>query len=114
MKVAVYGTLKHGHGNHACLEGAHFVGTDYIRGQLYDLGPYPAAKRSADPNTLISVEVYEINDTILKRLDRLEGVPVLYTRESVFTERKGDRVFAYFFARNIPDRMKIGTTWPAK
>lgn len=42
-RVAVYGTLKHGHRNHHWLNGADMLGQDRLTGiTLYDLGPYPA------------------------------------------------------------------------
>ncbi len=44
-RVAVYGTLKHGHRNHHWLNGADMLGQDRLTGiTLYDLGPYPGAK----------------------------------------------------------------------
>ena len=70
-RVAVYGTLKHGHRNHHWLNGADMLGQDRIMGiTLYDLGPYPGAKLT--PSTGVKVEVYAINAEQLARLDELE------------------------------------------
>ena len=71
-RVAVYGTLKHGHRNHHWLNGADMLGQDRLTGiTLYDLGPYPGAKLT--PSTGVAVEVYAINAEQLARLDQLEG-----------------------------------------
>ena len=70
-RVAVYGTLKHGHRNHHWLNGADMLGQDRLTGiTLYDLGPYPGAKLT--PSTGVTVEVYAINAEQLARLDELE------------------------------------------
>ncbi|MDK9689010.1 gamma-glutamylcyclotransferase family protein [Halomonas sp. LC1] len=70
-RVAVYGTLKHGHRNHHWLNGADMLGQDRLTGiTLYDLGPYPGAKLT--PSTGVKVEVYAINAEQLARLDELE------------------------------------------
>lgn len=70
-RVAVYGTLKHGHRNHHWLNGADMLGQDRLTGiTLYDLGPYPGAKLT--PSTGVMVEVYAINAEQLARLDELE------------------------------------------
>ena len=70
-RVAVYGTLKHGHRNHYWLNGANMLGQDRLTGiTLYDLDPYPGAKLT--PSTGVMVEVYAINAEQLARLDELE------------------------------------------
>ena len=70
-RVAVYGTLKHGHRNHHWLNGADMLGQDRLTEiTLYDLGPYPGAKLT--PSTGVTVEVYAINAEQLARLDELE------------------------------------------
>ena len=71
LRVAVYGTLKHGHRNHHWLGGALLLGQDRLTEiTLYDLGPYPGAKRT--PSTGVAVEAYVINAKQLARLDELE------------------------------------------
>ena len=70
-RVAVYGTLKHGHRNHHWLGGADMLGQDCLTAiTLYDLGPYPGAKLM--PSTGVVVEVYAIDAERLARLDALE------------------------------------------
>ncbi len=71
-RVAVYGTLKQGQCNHFVLEGQSFIGHSELSTiTLYDLGPYPAAKPELSDGVV--VEVYEVDDRTLSRLDQLEG-----------------------------------------
>lgn len=90
MLVAVYGTLKRGYGNHRLLSEATFIDTDVVMD--FDLafsgsvGSFPVAMRTDDGSKVV-VEVFDIgdDDSILRRLDSLEGVPWMYTREEVVT-----------------------------
>ncbi|MCL7930587.1 gamma-glutamylcyclotransferase family protein [Halomonas llamarensis] len=70
-RVAVYGTLKRGYRNHYWLEGAALLGQDRLSTiTLYDLGPYPGAKKEASHGAVI--EVYAITPEQLALLDQLE------------------------------------------
>jgi gamma-glutamylcyclotransferase (GGCT)/AIG2-like uncharacterized protein YtfP len=92
-KVAVYGTLKHGHCNHDLLIECKLVGALWIEGYtMHSLGAYPAVTREnylvnfEGPTPDIWCEVYEVSDDITQiRLDRLEGYPHLYQKEVVNT-----------------------------
>jgi gamma-glutamylcyclotransferase (GGCT)/AIG2-like uncharacterized protein YtfP len=81
--VFVYGTLMYGFGNNRMLQGdgAEFLGEDTTRPEFHmvDLGPFPGILRGGQ--TEITGEIYRVNDATLCRLDRLEGVPTLYTRQ---------------------------------
>lgn len=69
--VAVYGTLKRGLRNHHWLDGAEFLGSDrLVSVTLYDLGPYPGAKR--EPSRGVEIEVFRVDARLLSDLDRLE------------------------------------------
>lgn len=88
--VAVYGTLKRGYSNHRLLARARFLGTDHLRSVvLFDLGPYPGALER--PSQGVLVEVYEVDNSGLERLDELEGYNAkapeagLYTRKPLGT-----------------------------
>lgn len=74
MKVAVYGTLKQGNGNHRLLTGATLLGSDVLRNnwRMYHLGGFPGVKYVPDMGD-IHVEVYEVDEATFERLDRLEG-----------------------------------------
>jgi len=94
--VAVYGTLKHGHCNHPILKDCKLIGVVRIQGfDLYDLGAYPTAISTCDPEATIHCEIYEIlNGDVAYRLDTLEGYPRHYDRKKVNTEH-GD-VWVYY------------------
>lgn len=88
IRVFVYGTLKKGHGNHRCLEGAVFEGKAETRPnewKMVSLGAFPAIipieMGAASP---IKGETYLVDETILARLDRLEGYPGFYNRSNIF------------------------------
>lgn len=81
--VFVYGTLKRGQPNHHQLAGSHFCGEAELPGlALYDLGPFPMAIASGDPSHCLQGELYAVHDTQLAALDRFEGAPRLYQRQS--------------------------------
>jgi gamma-glutamylcyclotransferase (GGCT)/AIG2-like uncharacterized protein YtfP len=93
MQLAVYGTLKSGYSNHYILKDCRYVGAAWVDNfALLDEGYYPAAFRFAGRKVM--VEVYEVDDLVLARTDRLEGVDRgYYTRETVKT--KYGEVFMY-------------------
>ncbi len=83
--VAVYGTLKRGHGNHrAYLEDSKFVGKGRTKDR-YPLVinglPYLIEKKGKGHQ--VEVEVYKVDDDTLSRLDALEGHPTWYRRKQI-------------------------------
>lgn len=93
-RVFVYGTLKAEHSNHHYVAAAEALGADTTRDECYDLfcnGGYPAmAERHHDElSRQIHGEVYMADRETLERMDRLEGVPSLYQRTVIHTERNG-------------------------
>jgi gamma-glutamylcyclotransferase (GGCT)/AIG2-like uncharacterized protein YtfP len=86
MLVAVYGTLKQGHGNHAHFLNKAPIAGDQLGGfKMYSLGGFPACQHTGDNNDRVMVEVYEIDDKELYSLDGLEGYPDFYNRMEVDT-----------------------------
>jgi gamma-glutamylcyclotransferase (GGCT)/AIG2-like uncharacterized protein YtfP len=62
--------------------GARFLGKGVVKGRMYDLGEFPGIV--VDQSGKIHGEVYEITrPEIWESLDRYEGAPYLYTRETV-------------------------------
>jgi gamma-glutamylcyclotransferase (GGCT)/AIG2-like uncharacterized protein YtfP len=80
VNVFVYGTLLSGEPNHDRLRGARLVASVRTepRYTLLSLGPYPALIEKG--TTSVAGEVYEVDDDLLRALDRFEGVPGLYVR----------------------------------
>lgn len=84
--VAVYGTLRKGHRNHAFfLKNAKFVREGVLSGYaLLDYKTFPGIFPTKDEAHEVVCEVYEINQHILGDLDRLEGIKQdLFYREIV-------------------------------
>ncbi len=83
--VAVYGTLKQGHGNHdRFLRDAHYLGSG-TTADCYPLVinglPYLLDDRDSGYN--VEVELYSVSDSLLSRLDGLEGHPAWYRRRQI-------------------------------
>lgn len=94
--VAVYGSLRQGMGNHRLLEHgeATKLSTEHISGFLmYSMGGFPYI-RPATTEDLIVVEVYKVDASTMRSLDRLEGYPSFYDRKLVPTS-KGE-AWVYF------------------
>ena len=84
--VFVYGSLKHGFGNHRVLGSAEFIGP-YVTPSCYtmrSMGAFPFVEKSGD--TPISGEIYEVDEDGLRALDCLEGHPTFYKREKIDTD----------------------------
>jgi gamma-glutamylaminecyclotransferase len=103
-RVFVYGSLLAGEPNHRALEGARFVGVAQTepRYSLHDLGAYPALV--ADGTHAIVGELYDVDDEVLARLDRLEGHPEFYRRDHI-TLADGSDAETYF----LPHAQAAGT-----
>lgn len=89
-KVAVYGTLRKGNGNNMILTESKFLGSTKTlpKFEMFSLGGCPGIREG---DTSLTIEVYEVNQCTLERLDRLEGYrgvgqPNFYEREEVETE----------------------------
>lgn len=73
-RVAVYGTLRNGEGNHGLLRDARFIGQGRVEGyKMVSNGGFPAVYATNDNLDEIVAEVYEVNETQLMRLHGLEG-----------------------------------------
>ena len=90
----VYGTLRRVFTHeHARLLRAHcrFVGEGRFKGQLFDVGSYPAAVAAPDTGSTVYGELYRVNrpGLLFPILDRFEGCgadveePALYRREEM-------------------------------
>ena len=70
-KVAVYGSLRQGFGNHRILGDSKLLGNEWIPGfEMFQLGSYPGIRKG---ESSILTEVYEVSGETLERLDTLEG-----------------------------------------
>lgn len=103
VSVAVYGTLKKGHGNHRLLTNS------YCLGEGFTSEPYPLVIDGlpyvidrAGKGKRVCVEIYRVDSATLARLDSLEGHPEWYQRKQIQVQLyKGGTVSAWVYM--IPD-----------
>jgi gamma-glutamylcyclotransferase (GGCT)/AIG2-like uncharacterized protein YtfP len=83
VRLFVYGTLKRGFAREDLMAGAVFEGVATTqRGYaLHDLGAYPALVIGSEG--AVVGEVYSVEPEHLAALDRYEGCPDLYMRETI-------------------------------
>ena len=122
FKLFVYGSLRSGFRNPVyeyLTKYFSLIGEAVVKGQLYDLGEYPAAKGTEEDH-FISGELYTINNPqefswAIGQLDDYEGLNVeegetaLYKREEVIAYRKGEPYTAwiYWYNRDITGKPEI-------
>lgn len=101
--IAVYGTLRKGHGNGEALLGdAEYLGRRRLSGYMMYFGlhtSYPYVWKAASQLCSVIVEVFRVKPEKIRELDRLEGVPHHYTRIVV---RVGDNRKAWMYVKS-PD-----------
>jgi gamma-glutamylaminecyclotransferase len=103
-RVFVYGTLKRGYNNHYLLGRSRYMGKSATRSNyLMVSGGFPVIL-PLNPGQSVAGELYHVDDATLARLDQLEGVPYMYTREVIDALERGKPVKAYVYVGNP-------TTW---
>jgi gamma-glutamylcyclotransferase (GGCT)/AIG2-like uncharacterized protein YtfP len=117
--VFVYGTLRDGEGNHHYLAGAQqLTRIAKARGRLVDTGcGYPAML--LDEKQWTHGELYEVDNRMLRRLDRLEGYygqndsRNLYDRVEVAveTDQGSVRALTYIFHKDDGLPPIVGNDW---
>jgi len=86
--VSVYGTLRKGYGNNRLLTSSPLITTGKTADKMVmHAAGIPYVSRTQEVSK-ITVEVYEVDDVTLSRLDGLEGHPRFYKRE--LTKIDGD------------------------
>jgi len=89
--IFVYGSLKSGYGNNIVLGDSDFIDFYATNSKytMYDLGAFPAV--AVGGKSVISGEIYSVNDEILEAVDMLEGVDHnFYERHIISTQEFGD------------------------
>lgn len=113
MKLFVYGTLKKGYANHHVLDGAKFVcNASMPNAVLYSLGGFPGLQTTENSNDVVTGEVYEIDEAILKRCDRLEGHPDFYKRQPATVYADGAKAILcsyYEFPHHVNEEKRIAS-----
>lgn len=124
--VFVYGTLKTGHYNHRCLTlggtSKRIFDDAFVKGHMYDLGPYPAVVITPGSQGVVKGEVWEVDDETLDRLDHLEGHPDFYERKEFYLTGEGGETSSWIVwvytmePMDLPAKarpMPVGN-WPIK
>lgn len=97
--VFVYGTLLSGEYNHDVLGDSELTFSGYVKipYRMINLGAFPALIKDTKEHKIYG-EIYSVTKDVLKDLDMLEGVPILYKRAYV---KKYD-IMLYELV-NVPD-----------
>ncbi len=102
--LAVYGTLKENFPNYFYYLNPLvpiFRGAIQIPYEMYSNGGFPLLF-SSEGLKKIYVEIFEVTDRILQKIDRLEGVPHLYSRATIWIDEVSASVFLYVVANREP------------
>jgi len=100
-KLFVYGTLK-----------LHDTDTHEIDAQMWNVGQFPCVKLSG--REVVTGQILDVTMKDLEKLDRYEGVPVLYVRKEILARDingiNEEKVWVYVWAGNT-DRFQRIATW---
>ncbi|MCK5183087.1 MAG: gamma-glutamylcyclotransferase [Candidatus Heimdallarchaeota archaeon] len=102
--LAVYGTLKENFPNYFYYLNPRkpiFRGLVQLPYQMHSDGGFPLLFPSEKTNK-IHIEVFEVPQKTIEKIDKLEGVPVFYSRERVFLEELDSEVFLYVVVNREP------------
>ncbi|MCD4704259.1 MAG: gamma-glutamylcyclotransferase [Methanosarcinaceae archaeon] len=117
MYLFVYGTLKKGGHNHGLLMGARYVCTTRTSDRycLLDLGSFPGLVKTPASNYIWG-EVYDIDETILDRVGRLEGK--WFFRQEVLLVNNISALIFFLNEKTISIvdnyRVMVSGIWPVK
>lgn len=106
--VFVYGSLRRGAINHHMMAGgATFLGLRKTapKFRLLDLGPFPAM---IPGDSRVHGEIWQVDNTKLAELDRFEGHPGFYRRDTIDLD-DGSSAQGYILARETHRRHPIVT-----
>lgn len=99
--VFVYGSLRRGTAGAMSVRfpEATYAAEGKVRGRLYDLGAYPGLLLDGSAS-MVSGEVYEVDDDTLRRLDEFE-LTSDYSRKRVEVELGSERTQCWIY---VPER----------
>lgn len=118
MKVAVYGSLLKGLGNHGLLANSTLLGEDTTSSNytMYDLGSFPGLLEGG--NNAYTIEVYEVDAHTLQRLDWLEGYNEAHPERSFYNRHMIQTIYgeAYIYYLNddklsMTNRVVTNSSW---
>lgn len=88
---AVYGTLRNGFGNNRLLQNefSQYLGTQTLKApfRMVSMGGFPGMIHTPEKEATIVIEVFSVTSPeVEKRLDRLEGYPGWYDKQTIETQ----------------------------
>ncbi len=102
--LAVYGTLKENFPNYFYYLNPLkpiFRGIVQIPYKMYTNGSFPLLF-PADEIHPIHLEIFEVDEKVITRIDKLEGVPHHYHRIKIYFQEVAAEVFLYIVANRDP------------
>lgn len=109
-RVGVYGTLKEGFGNHHLLESSEFVANATTVDEyplLVNGLPYLYDKKGVGEH--VHLEIYDVDNKTLAKLDSLEGHPTFYERRKIMLsldDWSRTEAWVYFINKDLPRNTK--------
>ena len=114
--IAVYGSLRHGMGNHGLISHAQMVERRTVRlpYKMISLGGFPGLITDKQLNDIV-IELYEVDQPTYARVERLEGYPSFYDKyaftlpeyefpvEIYVLNQQGERGYYKSEGEHIPD-----------
>jgi gamma-glutamylcyclotransferase (GGCT)/AIG2-like uncharacterized protein YtfP len=85
-KIAVYGSLRKGFGNHRLIDHCELLSTEVVKipYKMVSLFGFPGLLPDNKENN-ITIEVYEVDDETYRRVERLESYPTFYDKRIINT-----------------------------
>lgn len=104
-RVFVYGSLKQGRGNHILLSEANYIGSRLTSEEIYHMisfGAFPGVIKNSETGEASAIygELYEVDNSTLERLDRLESNGSFYKRELVQLREESEPAWMYILMRS--------------
>jgi gamma-glutamylcyclotransferase (GGCT)/AIG2-like uncharacterized protein YtfP len=87
-KIAVYGSLRAGFGNHVYVNDSDMLSREVVNipFRMVSLGGFPGLI-PADENHDITIEIYSVTDQVYRNVERLEGYPNFYQKATINTSQ---------------------------
>lgn len=106
--IFIYGNCQQHMIDSEILSGAKFISRDIVKGwKMIDLSGYPIAYKNNNiyyRNSYIMVEMYEIDEVLLRKLDKYYLAPKFYDRTMV--KSKSGKIGILYFADTKKSRFK--------
>jgi gamma-glutamylcyclotransferase (GGCT)/AIG2-like uncharacterized protein YtfP len=123
MYLFVYGTLRRkpsprtkqaslGEAHQRFLINSHYCGEALVNGYLYSLGEYPGLILDENTTGQVKGEIFQIEESDLKKLDEYEEIDPLSTNneyqriQTEITADSGERFLAWVYILNDVDRKR--------